>query len=106
MRLLLLALLAQASDSIDPAYAENLTGEPIPLGFFPLVFVSHPTFVCVWGSIIWINKVYHLNPANFSGDGIQNMDTGDAAGDCFFDVRTVFVPLVCSETRGLPNCAG
>ena len=38
-------------------------------------------------------SIYHVNPANYSG--ITNMDTADAAGDAFFDLRSVMIPMSC-----------
>ena len=38
-------------------------------------------------------SVYHVNPQNYSG--ITNMDTADAAGDAFFDLRSVMLPMSC-----------
>ena len=35
-----------------------------------------------------IYEVYHVNPASF-GDAPVDMDTGDAAGDMFFDLLVV-----------------
>jgi len=39
--------------------------------------------------------LYHVNPKNYSG--IVDMDTGDAGGDAFFDIRGFLVPIICSN---------
>ena len=39
--------------------------------------------------------VYHVNPAQY-GVAPVNMDTGDALGDAFFDLRSVSTPLECA----------
>ena len=38
--------------------------------------------------------LYHVNQPNYTG--ITNMDTGDAAGDAFFALRSRFIPLNCA----------
>jgi hypothetical protein len=40
--------------------------------------------------------VYHVNQATF-GAAPVNMDTGDALGDSFFDLRSVFLPIECAH---------
>mmetsp|Transcript_44727 Transcript_44727/g.87652 ORF Transcript_44727/g.87652 Transcript_44727/m.87652 type:complete len:295 (+) Transcript_44727:25-909(+) len=42
--------------------------------------------------------VFHVNEANYTG--IANMDTGDAAGDAFFSLRSVYLPIECSNKSG------
>lgn len=42
--------------------------------------------------------LYHVNEANYSG--IANMDTGDAAGDAFFSLRSVYLPIECASSAG------
>lgn len=44
--------------------------------------------------------MFHVNGANYSG--IANMDTGDAAGDAFFALRSVYVPMECSDPNHSP----
>eukprot|EP00041_Stephanoeca_diplocostata_P011875 m.197026 g.197026 ORF g.197026 m.197026 type:complete len:311 (-) comp18707_c0_seq3:271-1203(-) len=41
--------------------------------------------------------VYHVNPANYTG--ISNMNSGDAAGDAFFDLRSPALYYMCVLNR-------
>jgi len=39
---------------------------------------------------------YHVNEPNYTG--ISNMDTGDARGDALFSLRSIYLPIECSDT--------
>lgn len=39
--------------------------------------------------------VFHVNEFNYSG--IANMDTGDNAGDAFFSLRSIYLPIECTN---------
>lgn len=41
--------------------------------------------------------LFHVNEASYTG--IANMDTGDEYGDAFFALRSVFLPIECSNTN-------
>jgi len=47
--------------------------------------------------------VYHVNPASYGAAPI-NMDTADMAGDAFFDLRSVALPLECAESPHSSDC--
>jgi hypothetical protein len=52
--------------------------------------------------------VYHVNPYHL-GAVPKNMDTGDLAGDLFFDLFDTFIlPLACNSSSGahVPNACG
>ena len=40
--------------------------------------------------------VYHVNPIHYAAAPV-NMDTGDALGDMYFDLRSVGLPLECAH---------
>lgn len=42
--------------------------------------------------------VYHVNPMNYSYAPI-NMDTGNSLGDLYFDLRSVDLPIECSNPK-------
>jgi hypothetical protein len=39
--------------------------------------------------------LYHINELNYTG--VTNMNTGDAAGDAFFDLRAMITPMACRD---------
>jgi len=43
--------------------------------------------------------LYHVNPKKY-GNTVANMDTGDAMGDAFFQLRGVSLPIACADTSG------
>jgi len=47
--------------------------------------------------------VYHVNPLKYSSAPI-NMDTGDAFGDLYFDMRSVDLPIECAEDPTSHDC--
>jgi len=47
--------------------------------------------------------VYHVNPLNYSYVPV-NMDTGDALGDLYFDLRSVDLPIECVEDPYSHDC--
>jgi len=47
--------------------------------------------------------LYHVNPANYTPEPI-NMNTGDARGDMFFDLRSVVLPLECKDDPTQMDC--
>jgi len=46
--------------------------------------------------------VYHVNPTTFGHTPI-NMDTGDALGDLYFDLRSVDLPIECAKPDANPT---
>jgi len=48
--------------------------------------------------------LYHVNPKNYSSQGIAEMDTGDALGDFFFAGRSVCSPIECAEDPHQHDC--
>ena len=46
-------------------------------------------------------QMYHVNPGNYTG--ITNMDTADAAGDAFFDLRSVLTHYECASQTQPPS---
>ena len=49
--------------------------------------------------------VYHVNPASY-GLVPVNMNTGDAHGDMFFDIKSVATPLECAKNASVAGNAG
>ena len=47
--------------------------------------------------------VYHVNPPSFS-DTPLDMNTGDGAGDMFFNLQSTFTPILC-RNRSSPLAA-
>lgn len=47
--------------------------------------------------------LFHVNPATYSAEPV-NMDTADAQGDIFFDLRSVVLPLECAEDPTQHDC--
>lgn len=42
--------------------------------------------------------LYHVNPKKYKG--VANMNTGDAAGDALFQLRSVTLPVACADKSG------
>jgi hypothetical protein len=47
--------------------------------------------------------LFHVNPANYTSEPI-NMDTGNALGDMFFDLRSIALPLECKDDPSQNDC--
>eukprot|EP00729_Bicosta_minor_P008330 gene8330-31955_t len=48
--------------------------------------------------------IYHVNPSNYSAQGIAEMDTGNALGDFYFRTRSVLSPIECREDPRSHDC--
>lgn len=48
--------------------------------------------------------IYHVNPRNYSAQGIAEMDTGDALGDFYFAGRSVCAPMECATDPSSHDC--
>lgn len=48
--------------------------------------------------------VYRITPQNYTG--VENMNTGDAAGDAFFGLYELAIPILCADPRmsGMVTC--